>query len=170
MVKIGRRKGGRKRMRTVAQRGDVVQFGRPRALIIRKGHCVLRARAKPETLDVELASYEGDGDGDFRHRFRFSGWERIAELIYALEQAARGELLNVVQWFDQGNQTVAMIFFRLEDYGGQDLKGRIYFRLGRAVAGEGTDFTDQDRTRVRLTRLEVHKLKTLAQMALFAVS
>ena len=137
-------------------------------LVIRKGHCALRAKESgPAALLLELAVYPGSGK-PLRRRFEFGGWERLCELIYALDLAMRGELARVIHWHDPKHGTVAMLYFRYEDYGDGDLKGRIYLKLleGDGIRKPESERTDAESTRVRLTRLEAFKLRMLAQQVL----
>lgn len=134
-------------------------------LTIKKGHCALRVRGQKDRVDMEMTVYRPHGEA-IRRRFAFTGWDRVCELAYALEQAMQGNLPRVVQWYDPENRTVAMLFFRLEDYGDGELKGRIYLRLAEAERANLPEAsrasrTDEESTRMRLTRLEAFKLRIL---------
>lgn len=135
-------------------------------LSLRKEHCVLRARGTRDRVDLEMTIYRPNTE-PLKRQFSFIGWDHVCELAYALEQAMQGQLLKVVQWYDSVHRTVAMLFFRLEDYGNGDLKGRIYLRIADAQKAnlpeaERETRSDDESTRIRLTRLEAYKLRLLA--------
>jgi len=135
-------------------------------LSIRKGHCVLRAKNSGRaSLLLELAVYSDHQP--LKRSFEFEGWEKLCELVYTLDLAMKGELPRVVHWYDPKHRTVAMLYFRYEDYGDGDLKGRIYLKLlNEGESQKPEERTDEESTRVRLTRLEAFKLKTLAEQVL----
>lgn len=127
------------------------------AVTVQRDAMVLRARCAPlRGLDLELSWY--GGSGTVRLPFRLAGWEVLCEFAYALEQAMAGELLKVVQWSDASNQSVLQLFYRLEDHGDGDLKGRIYLRIAR-------NGSEDQKLRIRLTRLDAYKLRFLALKA-----
>ena len=130
---------------------------------IEKDHALLRVRAMPKRLLMELSGRDGRSN---RHRFELNGFSDIASLIYALNLASWNMLPRVVQWYDPVNRTFAAVFFRGEDYGDGNLKWRIYLRIGKERANNLNDVDDSQRTRVRLTREEVFRLILLGCMAI----
>lgn len=123
-------------------------------LTLQRDAMALRVRRVPlGGLEFELA-WQGS-NRPLKLGFVLTGWERLCEFAYALEQAMAGQLLKVAQWSDLGGRVVLQVFYRMEDHGDGDLKGRIYLRIARSDS-------EDDRLRIRLTRLDAYKLRALA--------